>query len=139
MMWINLAKRFLAAYAAQDIETLESMVSEDTVAIGDWFLQRNIGFTGLEDENGNTWVGGHAFVDFMKENFKKFEKIHIRLKKTAYNNKTVFMEFESSHSVRNESFSNLAYNNVKTDYGVFKFELELNKVRRISVFTSKSR
>lgn len=139
MFWINLAKKFLAAYAAQDIDTLESLVSEDTVAVGDWFLQRSIGFTGTVEENSNVWVGGHAFLDFLKENFNKFEKIEVRLKKTAYNNKTVFIEFESSHFVKNESFSNISYGKTIRDFGVFKFELELNKVRRLSVFTSKSR
>jgi len=113
MMWLNIAKNFLAAYAAKDIDTLEKLITKDSK------------IQSLDD--GFTVSSGSNFLENFKDFSKKFEKIEVRLKKTAYNNKTVFIEYEIAH-----------YKNIiggsRWDSGVFLFEIDMNKIQSLSNF-----
>lgn len=115
MMWLNIAKNFLAAYAAKDIETLEKLIAKDAK------------IHSLYD--GATVSSGSHFLEKFKDFSEKFEKIEIILKKTAYNNKTVFVEYDIVHHAAATRF----------DSGVFLFEIEMNKVKSLSNFMVKIR
>lgn len=119
MMWLNIAKNFLAAYAAKDIETLEKLISKDSK------IQSLYG--------GGTVSSGSHFLEKFHDFSEKFEKIEIRLKKTAYNNKTVFIEYEIVH--HRKLSNDLAHLGAKRfDSGVFLFEIDMNKIKSLSNF-----
>ena len=119
MMWLNIAKNFLAAYAAKDIDALEKLISKDST------IQSLYG--------GSTVSSGSHFLEKFKDFSEKFEKIEISLKKTAYNNKTVFIEYEIIH--HRKLADDLAHLGARRfDSGVFLFEIDMNKIQSLSNF-----
>ncbi len=117
MMWLNIAKNFLAAYAAKDVDELKKLVA-DGADIADICDQDD--FCGKYD----------SFFDYYKIYSKYSKKIEVVLKKTAYNNKTVFIEFECSY-----------YNSLTglQDYreGVLQFEIDMNKIQRLDFYRKR--
>ncbi len=117
MMWLNIAKNFLAAYAAKDVDELKKLVA-DGADIAD--ICDHDDFCGKYD----------SFFDYYKIYSKYSEKIEVVLKKTAYNNKTVFIEFECSY-----------YNSLTgvKDYreGVLQFEIDMNKIQRLDFYRKR--
>ena len=129
-MWVNLAKRFLSAYAAKDVDELKKLVA-DGASIADICKQ------------SSEFIYPHG--DFFRY-YEKYsqsglfsEKIQITLKKTAYNNKTVFIEFECEF-YRNRFDSYLDSQVSKKVYreGVLKFEIDMNKIQRLDFYKGEN-
>lgn len=79
MIWVNFAKKYLAAFAAKDLDTLDSEIYADDVVLSDWT---------------NTFSGKEQVLIANNHLFKNTEHISIHIKNVAYNNKTIFVNFD---------------------------------------------
>ena len=129
MMWVNLAKRFLSAYAAKDVDELKKLVA-DGASIADI----------CKESSEFDYHTGDFFRYYEKYSQSGLfsEKIQITLKKTAYNNKTVFIEFECEfyRNVAMEVWFDWDSQVSKKVYreGVLKFEIDMNKIQRLDFY-----
>jgi limonene-1,2-epoxide hydrolase len=78
MIWVNFVKKYLAAFAAKDIDTLDEVYADDVV-LSDW----------LETTSGKEQV-----LIANKHLFNNYEMISIHIQNVAYNNKTIFVNFD---------------------------------------------
>lgn len=110
MIWANFAKKYLAAFAAKDIETLDSDIYSEDVVLSDW-----------TDE----FIGKDNVLNANKKLFSDVEQIGIHIKNIAYNNKTIFVNFDLVLNNKNS----------KVELSVVDI-IEINDVGKISHITA---
>lgn len=79
MIWVNFVKKYLAAFAAKDLDLLDSEIYADDVVLSDWT---------------NTFDGKEQVLIANKHLFSNYDHISIHIKNLAYNNKTIFVNFD---------------------------------------------
>jgi len=79
MIWVNFAKKYLAAFAAKDLDTLDSEIYSDDVVLSDWLA---------------TTSGKEQVLIANKHLFNNCDMISIHIQDIAYNNKTIFVHFD---------------------------------------------
>jgi len=79
MIWVNFAKKYLAAFAAKDLDTLDSEIYSDDVVLSDWLA---------------TTSGKEQVLIANKHLFNNCDMISIHIQNIAYNNKTIFVHFD---------------------------------------------
>jgi hypothetical protein len=110
MIWVNFVKKYLAAFAAKDIDLLDSEIYSDDVVLSDWT---------------NTFSGKEQVLIANKHLFNNSEHIGIHIKNVAYNNKTIFVNFDLI----------LINKENKLDFSVVDV-IEINDVGKISSITA---
>ena len=78
MIWVNFVKKYLAAFAAKDLDQLDEIYSDD-ITIRDW-----------ED----TISGKEQVLMANKHLFNITDHISIHIKDVAYNNKIIFVNVD---------------------------------------------
>ena len=78
MIWVKFAKRYLAAFAAKDIDQLDSEVYADDIIVSDWSA---------------TTTGKEQVLISDKHLFDNTDLISIHIQNVAYNNKLIFIYF----------------------------------------------
>jgi limonene-1,2-epoxide hydrolase len=79
MIWVKFAKKYLAAFAAKDLDTLDSEIYSDDVVLSDWAA---------------TTSGKEQVLIANKHLFNNCDMISIHIQNIAYNNKTIFVHFD---------------------------------------------
>jgi|GEM_PF-1667509 len=78
MIWVNFAKKYLAAFAAKDLDQLDQLYADDVV-LSDWLA---------------TTKGKEQVLIANKHLFNNCDLISIHIQNVAYNNKTIFVNFD---------------------------------------------
>jgi hypothetical protein len=79
MIWLNFAKRYLGAFAAKDLDYLDSVYS-DEIELSDW---------------EGTTKGKEQVLTINKHFFDNVDLISFHVKDVAYNNKLIFICFDA--------------------------------------------
>jgi len=79
MIWVNFVKKYLAAFAAKDLDVLDSEIYADDVVLSDWLA---------------TTSGKEQVLIANKHLFNHCEMISVHIQNIAYNNKTIFVNFD---------------------------------------------
>ena len=111
MIWVKFAKKFLAAFASKDLETLAEMYS-DNIQSSDWGKKNVTNSTDLLEVNEVV--------------FNAAKQIEISISNTAYHNKYICIEYVMSIEL---------YNVEKHDINIISV-FEINDVGKIQSIRS---
>ena len=85
-MWVETAKKYLGAFCAKDLYTMESLLSDD-ISMTSWSCNT--------DNKEETLQSHRNFFDFA-------DNIKVRIQNVAYKNSYTCLELQMSYTVKNE-------------------------------------